>query len=83
MNPFYKDGAEIDTNLNIFTDESNLLMYATDASAYREKPLGVLWPKNSSEIREAVLSCREKGLCLIPVFRGVKRAILAELNFKE
>ncbi len=38
----------------IFTDKSSRLMYATDASAYREKPLAVAYPKNKKDIKKLI-----------------------------
>lgn len=70
----YKDGAEINTENNIFTDESILLMYATDASAYREKPKGVVWPEKASEIKKLISESVRKGWTIIPRGAGTSLA---------
>ena len=43
-------------------DESTLLMYSTDASAYREKPLFVVYPKDDSDIKNLILFARSNKM---------------------
>ncbi|MFH2096630.1 MAG: FAD-binding and (Fe-S)-binding domain-containing protein, partial [Bacteroidota bacterium] len=59
---------------DIFTDESSLLMYATDASAYREKPLAVIRPKQEEDIRKIILFAGENKIPLIPRTAGTSLA---------
>ena len=64
--------ARIDGEL--FTDRLRLLMYATDASAYRELPQAVVYPKHESDIRELVRFAREHRISLIPRAAGTSLA---------
>lgn len=57
--------------------ESDLLhrvIYATDASAYREMPLGVVYPKDASDVKEIVKFVRENEVGLIPRAAGTSLA---------
>ena len=58
----------------IFTDESTLLMYATDASAYREIPLAVTYPKSSSDIITLIKFAEENKTSIIPRTAGTSLA---------
>ena len=42
-------------------DDSSRALYATDASNYRQVPIGVVLPKNDDDVRETVAACREYG----------------------
>ena len=43
----------------ILADDAIRLMYATDASAYREVPLAVTYPKNNDDLKKLILFARE------------------------
>ncbi|HPS63271.1 MAG TPA: FAD-linked oxidase C-terminal domain-containing protein [Bacteroidales bacterium] len=58
----------------LFTDESQRLLYATDASAYREVPMGVARPRNAQDIRTLILFSAETGIPLIPRTAGTSLA---------
>ena len=58
----------------IFTDQTQRLLYATDASGYREIPLGVARPKNSEAIRKLILFAGEHKVPLIPRTAGTSLA---------
>lgn len=58
----------------IFTDETQRLLYATDASAYREVPAGVARPKNDSDIRKLIRFANETNVPLIPRTAGTSLA---------
>ncbi len=58
----------------IFTDRIHRLAYATDASAYREMPEGVAYPRTEEDIRELVVEARRRGACLIPRAAGTSLA---------
>lgn len=58
----------------IFTDESTLLMYATDASAYREIPVAVTYPKSKSDIVKLIHFARENNTSIIPRTAGTSLA---------
>lgn len=58
----------------ILLDETSRILYATDASAYREKPLGVARPRNEEAIKKLIeLASREK-IPLIPRTAGTSLA---------
>ena len=59
---------------SIFTDRVHRLAYATDASAYREVPEGVAYPRTEEDIRELVVEARRRGTCLIPRAAGTSLA---------
>ena len=42
----------------ILTDSLHRIAYATDASIYRELPLGVAYPKNEDDIVELIAEAR-------------------------
>ena len=59
---------------DLFTDESSLVMYATDASAYREMPMAVARPKDKSDLLELIRFARENHIALIPRSAGTSLA---------
>ncbi len=58
----------------IFVDEASRILYATDASAYREKPLGVARPRHANDISRLIDFARETGTPLIPRTAGTSLA---------
>ncbi|MBC8321201.1 MAG: FAD-binding protein [Bacteroidetes bacterium] len=58
----------------IFTDKSTRLMYATDASAYREIPLAVAYPKTKSDIKTLINFARVNNASIIPRTAGTSLA---------
>ncbi|NQU63203.1 MAG: FAD-binding protein, partial [SAR324 cluster bacterium] len=58
----------------LFTDKSHQLMYATDASAYKELPLAVVVPKNLADIKQIITFARENGISVIPRGAGTSLA---------
>ena len=64
--------ARIDGEL--FTDRLRLLMYATDASDYKEVPQAVVYPKHEADIRELVRFASENSISLIPRTAGTSLA---------
>ncbi|MEI7663759.1 MAG: FAD-binding and (Fe-S)-binding domain-containing protein, partial [Bacteroidota bacterium] len=58
----------------LFTDETQRLLYATDASAYRQVPVGVARPKNGSDIRKLIRFANSEGIPLIPRTAGTSLA---------
>ncbi len=58
----------------LFFDEAIRLMYATDASAYREIPTAVCYPKNKEDIKTLIRFAREKDTSLIPRTAGTSLA---------
>jgi FAD/FMN-containing dehydrogenase/Fe-S oxidoreductase len=59
---------------DLFTDDFTLILYATDASAYREKPVAVARPKNAEDIRKLILFARQNKTSLIPRTAGTSLA---------
>ncbi len=58
----------------IMADDAIRLMYATDASAYREIPLAVTYPKNNDDLKKLILFARENHTSLIPRTAGTSLA---------
>ncbi len=58
----------------IYYDKSTLLMYATDASAYREIPSGIIIPKNNSDIKKTIIFAASNKIPLIPRTAGTSLA---------
>lgn len=58
----------------ILTDTLHRIAYATDASIYRELPLGVAYPKNEEEIKELIVEARRRHTHLIPRAGGTSIA---------
>lgn len=57
-----------------FTDHLHRIAYATDASAYREMPLGVAYPENDAEAIGLIRRAQEEHTCLIPRAGGTSIA---------
>jgi len=60
--------------MDILTDTLHRIAYATDASIYREMPLGVAYPKNEEEIIELIAEARRRHTHLIPRAGGTSIA---------
>jgi len=58
----------------IHTGNTHRILYATDASAYRELPLGVALPKHSEDIRKLIRIANEEHFSLIPRTAGTSLA---------
>ena len=58
----------------VLTDDSIRLIYATDASAYREMPIGVVYPANADDIKKLIAFCRKNNTSLIPRTAGTSLA---------
>ena len=55
-------------------DNTIQTLYATDASAYREKPLGVAWPKSNADIKKLIEFANVEKISLIPRTAGTSLA---------
>ncbi len=55
-------------------DETSKILYSTDASAYSERPLGVVFPEDEKDIREVILFCSKNNIPLIPRAAGTSLA---------
>jgi FAD/FMN-containing dehydrogenase/Fe-S oxidoreductase len=56
------------------TDDLHRVLYATDASVYRVKPLGVAWPRYDEDVEALIAFAREEGVPLIPRTAGTSLA---------
>ncbi len=59
---------------DFFTDEAWKILYATDASVYRQKPIAVARPKNEEDILNLLQFAREHHLSIIPRAGGTSLA---------
>ncbi len=59
---------------DFFTDDTMRILYATDASAYREMPLAVAIPKTTDDIKKLVSFAHANHLGLIPRTAGTSLA---------
>ncbi|KIO77013.1 FAD-binding protein [Pedobacter lusitanus] len=59
---------------DFFTDNQTRILYATDASAYREMPLAVAIPKSVSDLKKLILFAANHGISLIPRTAGTSLA---------
>ena len=59
---------------DIMIDNSIRLIYATDASAYRELPVAVVYPKNKSDIISLIRFANENKTSIIPRTAGTSLA---------
>jgi FAD/FMN-containing dehydrogenase/Fe-S oxidoreductase len=57
-----------------YTDQATRILYATDASAYRELPLAVAVPKTQGDLKRLIAFAREKKTSLIPRTAGTSLA---------
>lgn len=69
--------------VDILTDSLHRIAYATDASAYRELPLGVAYPEYDEDIISLIGKAREMKTCLIPRAAGTSIAgLLMQLGYE-
>ncbi|MBU0764929.1 MAG: FAD-binding oxidoreductase, partial [Bacteroidetes bacterium] len=59
---------------DLFTDETTRVLYATDASAYREIPLAVARPRSVSDIKELIGFAHDNSVALVPRTAGTSLA---------
>jgi FAD/FMN-containing dehydrogenase/Fe-S oxidoreductase len=59
---------------DLFFDQKMCLLYATDASAYREMPLAVAIPKSEEDIQKLISFARDNNTSLIPRAAGTSLA---------
>jgi len=74
--PKMEELLELKKNLDgdLFCDDASRLMYATDASAYREMPIAVTRPKNADDIKKIISFAHEHKTSLIPRTAGTSLA---------
>ena len=54
----------------LFYDHTMRLLYATDASAYKEMPLAVAVPKTKEDIQKIITFARENKSTCFTIFTG-------------
>lgn len=59
---------------DLHTDDLHKIIYATDASVYRELPLGVAVPRDSYDVVQIVKYCNENRIPIIPRSGGTSLA---------
>jgi FAD/FMN-containing dehydrogenase/Fe-S oxidoreductase len=59
---------------DFYFDDTMRILYATDASAYREMPLAVAIPKNITDIKKLIEFARQNNTSLIPRTAGTSLA---------
>ena len=59
---------------DLLTDESTLILYSTDASAYKERPVAVVFPKHKDDILAIILFCKKNKIGIIPRTAGTSLA---------
>src|SRR5690349_7847807 len=55
-------------------DSGSRALYATDASNYRQVPIGVVLPRDTEDVIETVAICREHGAPILPRGGGTSLA---------
>lgn len=60
--------------MKVHTDPLHRMAYATDASAYREMPVGVAFPESAGDVRELLRQARGQKTHLIPRAAGTSIA---------
>ena len=59
---------------DLYTDQTQRIIYATDGSAYRELPAAVARPRNKDDIIKIIQFARENGTSVIPRGAGTSLA---------
>jgi FAD/FMN-containing dehydrogenase/Fe-S oxidoreductase len=59
---------------DLFTDDLHRILYATDASSYRELPMAVTRPKNKEDIKKIIAFARSNNFSIIPRGAGTSLA---------
>ena len=69
---FDKLSATLDGELSV--EYTHKAIYSTDASAYREEPMAIVWPKSINDIKRVVAFSNEHKLLIIPRAAGTSLA---------
>ncbi len=74
--------SELKTRLNgeLYFDETHRIIYSTDASAYKEKPLAVAYPKNTEDIKTLLSFAKENNTSVIA--RGAGTSLAGQVTGK-
>ena len=55
-------------------DAASRALYATDASNYRQTPVGVVLPRDEADVEATIAACRELGAAILPRGAGTSLA---------
>ncbi len=55
-------------------DPSARALYATDASNYRQTPIGVVVPRDAADVEATIAACRDLGAAILPRGAGTSLA---------
>jgi FAD/FMN-containing dehydrogenase/Fe-S oxidoreductase len=55
-------------------DTGSRALYATDASNYRQLPIGVVFPRDAADVEAALAACRKTGAAVLPRGAGTSLA---------
>src|SRR2546421_9677219 len=55
-------------------DEGSRALYATDASNYRQVPIGVVVPRDADDVVQTIATCRRHGAPVLPRGAGTSLA---------
>jgi FAD/FMN-containing dehydrogenase/Fe-S oxidoreductase len=58
----------------LYTDNLHRILYATDASVYRELPIGVAVPKDADDLTKIIKYCHKNRIAIIPRAGGTSLA---------
>ncbi len=58
----------------VHTGNTSIILYSTDASAYSEKPLGVVYPQDTEDIGKVIKFCHKHKIPIIPRAAGTSLA---------
>ena len=59
---------------DVLFDLGSRALYATDASNYRQLPIGVLYPRDAADVEAALAACRATGAAVLPRGAGTSLA---------
>ncbi|MGB7266805.1 MAG: FAD-binding oxidoreductase, partial [Terracidiphilus sp.] len=61
-------------NGEVLFDLGSRALYASDASNYRQLPIGVIFPRHAADVEAALAACRETGAAVLPRGAGTSLA---------
>ena len=64
----------------LYFDETHRIIYSTDASVYKEKPLAVAFPKDKNDIKKLIAFAKENKTSIIP--RGAGTSLAGQVTGK-
>jgi FAD/FMN-containing dehydrogenase/Fe-S oxidoreductase len=59
---------------DVLFDLGSRALYATDASNYRQLPIGVIYPRHTADVEAALAACRALGAAVLPRGAGTSLA---------